>query len=146
MQQAHRLYKSLDDRILFGVAGGHAEYFNIDPVIVRVGWVILTVVTGGIAALVYLVLAIVTPEDRSRAEAVADDDDSIEDDTDYRGEGHRSSYRLRARYAIAAVLIVVGILFLISNLGVFNVVRWDLIWPVAIIALGLAILIPSIRR
>ena len=146
MQQAHRLYKSLDDRILFGVAGGHAEYFNIDPVIARVGWVILTVVTGGIAALVYLVLAIVTPEDRSRAEAVADDDDSIEDDTDYRGEGHRSSYRLRARYAIAAVLIVVGILFLISNLGVFNVVRWDLIWPVAIIALGLAILIPSIRR
>ena len=36
MQQAHRLYKSQDDRILFGVAGGHAEYFNIDPVIVRV--------------------------------------------------------------------------------------------------------------
>ena len=50
MQQAHRLYKSRDDRLLFGVAGGHAEYFNIDPVIVRVGWVILTIVTGGIAA------------------------------------------------------------------------------------------------
>ena len=147
MQQAHRLYKSQDDRILFGVAGGHAEYFNIDPVIVRVGWVILTVVTGGIAALVYLVLAIVTPEDHSRAPTVADEDESAsEDDTGYREEGRRSPNRHRARYAIAAVLIVVGILFLLSNLGVFNVVRWDLIWPVAIIALGLAILIPSIRR
>ena len=102
--------------------------------------------TGGIAALVYLVLAIVTPEDRSRAETVADEDESMEDDTGYRGESRRSPNRHRARYAIAAVLIVVGILFLISNLGVFNVVRWDLIWPVAIIALGLAILIPSIRR
>ena len=146
MQQAHRLYKSQDDRILFGVAGGHAEYFNIDPVIVRVGWVILTVVTGGIAALVYLVLAIVTPEDHSRAPTVSDEDESASEDAGDREEGRRSPNRHRARYAIAAVLIVVGILFLLSNLGVFNVVRWDLIWPVAIIALGLAILIPSIRR
>ena len=62
MQQARRLYKSPEDRLLFGVAGGHAEYFDIDPVIVRVAWVVLTIVTGGIAALVYLVLAIVTPD------------------------------------------------------------------------------------
>ena len=146
MQQAHRLYKSQDDRILFGVAGGHAEYFNIDPVIARVGWVILTIVTGGIAALVYLVLAIVTPEDRSRASGVAEEDESASDDADYREGGRRSSRGNTARYVVAGILIAMGILFLLRNLGIFHSIRWDIVWPVAAIALGLAILIPSIRR
>ena len=146
MQQAHRLYKSRDDRILFGVAGGHAEYFNIDPVIVRVGWVILTIVTGGIAALVYLVLAIVTPEDRSRAEMVVDDDDLASGDVDYRDVDRRSSRRDRARYVIGGVLVALGVLFLVSNLGIFTSIRWELVWPAVIIVLGLTILIPSIRR
>ncbi len=148
MQQAQRLYKSQDDRILFGVAGGHAEYFNVDPVIVRLAWVVLTIVTGGIAGLVYLVLAIVTPEDRSLAETVAGDDDPASDDEDARRRDRRSSGRRKdgARYVIAGALIVAGILFLLGNLGIFHAIRWDIVWPVAIIALGLAILIPSIRR
>ena len=146
MQQAHRLYKSRDDRILFGVAGGHAEYFNIDPVIARVVWVVLTIVTGGIAALVYLVLAIVTPDDRSQVSSVADEDEAASGDVDYREVDRRSSRRDRARYVIGGVLVALGVLFLLSNLGILNSIRWELIWPVAIIVLGLTILIPSIRR
>ena len=146
MQQARRLYKSPDDRLLFGVAGGHAEYFEIDPVLVRVGWVILTIVTGGIAALVYLVLAIVTPEDRSRAEMVVDDDDLASGDVDAQKKDRRSSRRDRARYVIGGVLVALGVLFLLSNLGIFSSIRWELIWPVVFIVLGLTILIPSIRR
>ena len=84
---------------------------NIDPVIVRVGWVILTIVTGGIAALVYLVLAIVTPEDRSRAEMAVDDDDLASGDVDYRDVDRRSSRRDRARYVIGGVLVALGVLF-----------------------------------
>ena len=146
MQQAHRLNKSRDDRILFGVAGGHAEYFNIDPVIARVVWVVLTIVTGGIAALVYLVLAIVTPEDRSQVSSVADEDEAASGDVDYREMDRRSSRRDRARYVIGGVLVALGVLFLLSSLGVFGSIRWELVWPVAIIVLGLTILIPSIRR
>jgi phage shock protein C len=146
MQQAHRLNKSRDDRILFGVAGGHAEYFNIDPVIARVVWVVLTIVTGGIAALVYLVLAIVTPEDRSQVSSVADEDEAASGDVDYREVDRRSSRRDRARYVIGGVLVALGVLFLLSSLGVFGSIRWELVWPVAIIVLGLTILIPSIRR
>ena len=146
MQQAHRLYKSRDDRIIFGVAGGHAEYFNVDPVIVRLAWVVLTIVTGGIAGLAYLVLAIVTPDDRSRESIVADEDESASGDVDYREVDLRSSRRDRARYVIGGVLVALGVLFLVSNLGIFSSIRWELVWPVAIIVLGLTILIPSIRR
>lgn len=57
-----RLYRSRDDRILFGVAGGMADYFDIDPSVVRLVWALLVVV-GGAGLLLYIVAAIVIPEE-----------------------------------------------------------------------------------
>jgi phage shock protein C len=57
-----RLYRSRDDRMLAGVAGGLAEAWNIDPSLVRIVWALLIVLTGGLAFLVYVVMAIVVPE------------------------------------------------------------------------------------
>jgi len=42
-----RLYRSPDDRILAGVAGEMAETYDFDPALVRVGWALLILVTGG---------------------------------------------------------------------------------------------------
>ncbi len=56
-----RMYRSREDRIIAGVAGGVAEQLNIDPSIVRILWVILTPLTGGLALLLYFVMAIVVP-------------------------------------------------------------------------------------
>ena len=57
-----RLYRSRDDRMLSGVCAGLAEYFGLDPTLVRVGWVILSVLTAGSGVLGYIVMAIVVPE------------------------------------------------------------------------------------
>jgi phage shock protein PspC (stress-responsive transcriptional regulator) len=57
-----RLYRSRTDRILTGVAGGLAERMNVDPSLVRVVWVLLAIFSGGIFALIYLVMAVVVPE------------------------------------------------------------------------------------
>lgn len=55
-----RLYKSNTDKMLDGVCGGIAEYFNIDPTLVRLGWVLLCALGGsGIPA--YIVAAIIIP-------------------------------------------------------------------------------------
>ena len=51
-----RLYRSRDERMVAGVAGGIAEYFNIDPTLVRLAFVALTLVGGGIG-----LLAIIMP-------------------------------------------------------------------------------------
>jgi phage shock protein C len=59
----NRLYRSRSDRVISGVAGGVADALDIDPSIVRVVWVILAFMTGGIALLVYLVMLIVVPEE-----------------------------------------------------------------------------------
>ncbi len=149
VQQAHRLYKSRDDRFMFGVAGGLAEYFDIDPVLVRVGWVLLAIGTGGIGLLVYIVLAIVTPDGRRIGSKESDTSvalDDVSDSTDETSQHERTSRRETARNVLAGGLIIVGAVILLHNLGVFGSIRWDIVWPVAIVALGLTILIPSIRR
>jgi phage shock protein PspC (stress-responsive transcriptional regulator) len=149
VQQAHRLHKSRDDRFLFGVAGGLAEYFDIDPVLIRVGWVLLTVATGGIGLLVYIVMAIVTPESKrhaSQSVLVDDPNGDLPESVDETESVERSSRKHTARNVLAVGLIVVGSIILLNNLGVFGSIRWDIVWPVAIVVLGLTILIPSIRR
>jgi phage shock protein C len=58
--ERRRLQKSPDKK-LAGVAGGIAEYFNIDPTLVRIGFVIGTIASGGPFFLAYIVLAFVMP-------------------------------------------------------------------------------------
>lgn len=57
-----RLYRSRRDRVILGVAGGLADYFDIDVAIVRLIWVLLTFTAGPGALLVYLVAGLVVPE------------------------------------------------------------------------------------
>ena len=54
-----RLYRSRADRMIAGVAGGLAQSMRLDPSIVRVIWAILVPATGGLALVVYIVMAIV---------------------------------------------------------------------------------------
>ena len=58
-----RLYKSSDDKVLTGVAGGVAEYYEVDPVLVRLIGIFITIVTGIFPmALMYLIAALVIPK------------------------------------------------------------------------------------
>jgi phage shock protein PspC (stress-responsive transcriptional regulator) len=58
-----RLYRSRQDRMLAGVAGGLAELWDADPSLIRVIWALLVVFTGGIALVVYIVMAIIVPDE-----------------------------------------------------------------------------------
>lgn len=57
-----RLLRSRSDRMLAGVCAGIADYLRIDPVVVRVGFVVLAFITWGVAILAYLAAWIVMPE------------------------------------------------------------------------------------
>ncbi len=56
-----RLYRSSTNCMLAGVCGGIAEYFNIDPTLVRLGWVLFSAL-GGSGILAYIVAAIIIPK------------------------------------------------------------------------------------
>src|SRR4029079_1785300 len=60
---AGRLYRSRRDRMIAGVAGGLAEMWGADPSLVRIIWALLVILTGGAALLVYIVMAIVVPDE-----------------------------------------------------------------------------------
>jgi phage shock protein C len=65
------LYRSRDDRMLAGVAGGLAEIWDADPSLIRIVWALLVVLTGGLALLLYIIMAIVVPEDDASPAAPA---------------------------------------------------------------------------
>ena len=56
-----KLYKSSTDKKLAGVCGGIAEYFNIDSTLVRLGWVLFSLL-GGSGLLAYIIAAIIIPD------------------------------------------------------------------------------------
>lgn len=62
MKNSKRLYKSSTDKQIMGVCGGLGEYFNIDPTIIRVIFLVLFF-TWGSGFLIYLVLGLVLPFD-----------------------------------------------------------------------------------
>ncbi|MBE6986487.1 MAG: PspC domain-containing protein [Ruminococcaceae bacterium] len=55
-----KLYKSAEDKKIDGVCAGIAEYFSIDPTLVRLGWVLLTAL-GGSGIFAYIICAIIMP-------------------------------------------------------------------------------------
>ncbi|MBQ4560328.1 MAG: PspC domain-containing protein [Tyzzerella sp.] len=55
-----KLYRSTTNYKLAGVCGGIGEYFNIDPTLVRLGWVLFSLVGAGVLA--YIIAALVIPK------------------------------------------------------------------------------------
>lgn len=57
-----KLYRSTVNCMLAGVCGGIAEYFNVDPTIIRLAWVLFSV-AGGSGVLAYIIAAIIIPKE-----------------------------------------------------------------------------------
>ena len=56
-----RLYRSMNNKMIAGVCGGVAEYFGLDPALVRLGWIVFCAL-GGSGVLAYIIAAIVIPK------------------------------------------------------------------------------------
>jgi phage shock protein PspC (stress-responsive transcriptional regulator) len=62
-----RLYRSRNERLLGGICGGLAEYFRVDPTIMRLIYILLCFVSLGSGVLIYIVLWLIVPEKGSGA-------------------------------------------------------------------------------
>ena len=60
-KEIKKLYRSKKNRVIAGVCGGIGEYFNVDPTLIRLAW-ILFVLAGGAGILAYIVAWIIIPE------------------------------------------------------------------------------------
>ena len=107
--------------MLFGVAGGLAEYLDVDPILVRVGFIVL-VLAGASGLLIYIALAVLMPT-------------TTEHSSNFGGLKD-----IGARRGFGLVLILVGALMLLGNLGWIAWLPWKLGWPIAIIVVGALIM------
>ncbi|HCZ21810.1 MAG TPA: hypothetical protein DHU85_09860 [Porphyromonadaceae bacterium] len=61
MTSVKRLYRSSDNRVFAGICGGLGEYFDVDPTVVRVVYVLLSLLTAFMGVLIYIILLFVIP-------------------------------------------------------------------------------------
>jgi len=132
-QSTKRLHKSRTDKILAGVCGGIAEYLGIDSTLVRVGWILL-VFAGGVGILLYLVAMILMPKDRSFG------------DTQAATTAQPPSNP--GRVVGGAVLVGIGLIWLLRNLGVFTLHSFfwlfsGIFFPILLIVAGIALLLKN---
>ena len=149
-----RLYRSITDKKIGGVCGGLADYFDIDPLLVRLLFIILVIVAGG-GVLLYLILWIITPEqpvftDQSQSQQKAADPEPRQEaprDTyesrpkDIPQQMTRTERKHRGSLVGALVLITLGVLFLADEF--IPSISFGDLWPVILIVIGVGLLINS---
>jgi len=156
-----KLYRSRSDRMIWGVCGGLAQYFDIDPTIVRVV-AVLSVFISGFGILAYIILAIVMPLEGSKAtepkETIRENVEEMKEAAGELGREIRSTMegeegeieevakvRHRRRNLFGIILIVLGVIFLAGSFDLFWWFRWSYLWPLILIAIG-ALIIFGVRR
>lgn len=133
-----RLYRCRDNRILAGVAGGVAEYFDLDPSLVRILFFI-SMFFGGIGLLLYIGMAIIVPLEPISAEAAATEAALP--------EGHRHATRGSGRWTtlVGLGLILFGSLALIERfLPALDVEHF--VVPAVMIGIGAFLVATAVRR
>ena len=145
---AKRLYRSQKNKIIGGVAGGLADYLNLDPILIRVIFV-LALFLNGAGFLLYIILWIVVPQESVVSKKQNDfgetdnsETDFVETDNFQKSTNHSSNGT--GRVVTGLILIGVGIVFLINRF--FPHFDFGDILPFFIIVLGIALIFNSINK
>lgn len=141
-----RLYRSRENRKIAGVAGGLAEYFDVDVVIVRILFV-LAVLAGGSGVLAYIIAWIAIPEENvvlENGEITTGDEPASQENREYYAEKNECEQETRSKRQRNAgfILIGLGVLFLSRQfLGSF----FHNLWPLLLIIIGIFLLVRERR-
>jgi len=147
--------------MIWGVCGGLAKYFDVDPTIVRV-IAVLTIFLGSFGIWAYIILAIVVPLEGSKAtepkDTIKENVEEMKETASELGREIQSTLKgekgeleevakmqHRRRNILGIILIVLGILFILGNFNLFWWFNWGNLWPLILVAIGVLIIL-SVRR
>lgn len=131
-----RLFRDRSNRMVGGVASGLAAYLDIDPVLVRVGFV-LGAFANGIGILGYIILWVLVPQ---RPYAYDLYPESTIVDTPPPAPAYRGG---NAGMVFGIALVAIGLITLADNL--FDVVDLEQLWPMVIVAMGIGLIARSVN-
>jgi phage shock protein C len=153
-----RLYKSRKNKVIAGVCGGIAEYFEVDPVLIRI-IAILFFFTGGAAFIAYIVGLIIIPnqpldeffkENKNPivTPPIPEQQTSGASNTIVTGGSDNTG-----KLIIGIILIAFGVIFLLNQLPFFAHsfwwlwgLSWRIFWPSVLIIVGLVVLLLHARK
>jgi len=139
MDTNNRLYRSTTNKVIGGVSGGLGDYLNIDPVIVRIVFVLLAIF-GGSGVLVYIILWIVIPEQKYLFGTNINKDEKVE--VDIESVINAKNKKRNSSLIAGIVLIAFGLLILMDRLiPMYNL--WDF-WPLLLVAAGVILIKPEL--
>jgi phage shock protein C len=137
-----RLYRSTKEKMIGGVCGGIGEYFDIDPVLIRILFIV-TLFVWGTGILAYIICWIIIPE-RPYTVPVTQPADSSQPSPPPPQPPTPTSGDHRGSMVAGVILIIIGGLFLADNF--LPHFRFGDFWPIILIALGIGILTRSSRQ
>ncbi len=139
-----RLYRSRTDAVIGGVCGGLGQYLGIDPVLVRLFFVLLAL-GSGIGIPIYIIMWIVVPYpdqgEPASAETIRSGAEEIAERARTIGAQVRAG-NPQAGFIVGAALIVLGFFFLLHNMNLLWLpwFDFDVLWPLLLIFGGVALL------
>ena len=143
-----KLYRSIKDKMLGGVAGGIGEYFEIDPTIVRIIFVV-TLFMGGTGIIAYLIMWVVVPEQIFIPHIAGVDLASQNQDIPKSGLvdnyfAQKEEKKNKRTMTLGVILIAFGIIFLADNF----LPRFDFgdFWPLILIGIGAGLLLNAKKK
>ena len=153
---AKKLYRSTKDKMIGGVAGGLAEYFDIDSTLVRVLFIVVVFLGGG-GIIAYIILLIVVPqkpyeipknpvsqspqEDESGSNFSSDENKSDSFSMSNGGAVSSMTHSGNKQIWVAIILMVMGSLLLLDN--IFPRFDFDHYWPIILIGIGIGLLLKA---
>lgn len=140
-QTPKRLYRSRTNRMIGGVCGGIADYFAIDPVLVRLVFAAM-IFGAGFGFGLYVILWIVVPEQgaadqpaEERVKQFGREVQTLAEDLKHdRGSTPRRTW-------LAVIIIAIGVMALVNQISPWPWFRWNFIWAAIIISLGVKIIL-----
>lgn len=146
-----RLYKSRADKMIAGVCGGIAEYFDIDPVIVRILFILFFFI-GGSAIVAYIIGMIIIPYPVT--ESIKPNAEKSQQSSSPAAQNQPVlPSKSNASLIIGIVLVAIGAYFLMGNIpflrGYYWWFRWhlhDFFVPGIFIVIGIVLVINSIQK
>lgn len=142
-----RLYRSKNNKILAGVCGGLAEYFGVDPTIIRIAYLVISLIIsplflGGVV--IYIIAAIIIPQDEGSFpgnNTHKANEDFSENAPNMGADDWNKQVNYDAgknRIMLGAALVVIGALFLLKQLiSWFN---YKYIIPLIVVGVGIYII------
>lgn len=142
-----KLYRSETDRVLGGVSTGLGEYFDLDPVLFRVLF-LLMFFFGGSGLIIYLILWLILPSKSSLSlkgqDTIRQNAKEVKTKAEDMGqEIARFNRRNDSRTLWGLIIILLGAYFLLKNVGILRHIDFDYIWPLIIIFIGISIITKS---